>query len=143
MTLLDSRPEAPAKAVNAFAGIVALIALLFLVQGLLAGLFLRFDGHRDASKKWIDAHANVAHAAFALSLVLAVLALAKFRHRKDLTIGAVLLSVLIGVESYLGGVIVDNGKDSLTAFHVPIAMALMGTVTWLAVKSAQLRRGNA
>lgn len=143
MTLLAARQQAPTKAVNAFAGLVALIALLFLIQGLLAGLFLRYDGQRDASKKWIDAHANVAHAAFALSLVLAVLALARFRHRRDLTAGAIVLSVLIGIESYLGGAIVDNGKDAWTSIHVPLAMALMGTVTWLALKSAQLRRGNA
>jgi hypothetical protein len=127
---------------NVFAGLVGLIALAFLAQGLLAGLFLRYDGQRDASKKWIDAHANVAHVAFGLSLILAVLAIAKLRQRTDLMVGAVTLAVLIGIESYIGGAIVDNGKDSWTAIHVPIAMALMGVATWLALKAAQLRRAT-
>ena len=124
---------------KAFAGLVGLIAIAFVVQGLLAGIFLRYDGKRDASQTWIDAHANVAHVAFGLSLVLAVLAIVKLRQRKDPLIGSIALAVLIGLESYLGGAIVDNGKDSYTSIHVPLAMALMGVATWLALKAVQFR----
>ena len=39
------------------------------------------------------------------------------------------------LESYLGGLIVDDGKDSLTAVHVPIAMIAMGVAVWLPLRS--------
>ncbi len=125
---------------QAFAGLVGLIAVLFLVQGLLAGLFLRYDGQRDGSSGWIDAHALGAHVSFGLSLALALLAVTSLRHRRDLMLGSIALFVLITAESYIGGAIRDNGKDSWTAIHVPLAMALMGTVTWLALRAAAFRR---
>ena len=41
-------------------------------------------------------------------------------------------------EAYLGGLIRDAGKDTLTAVHVPLAMALMGLAVWLPLRA---RRG--
>ncbi len=142
MTTTLDRPETrmPTWVPDAFAGLVGLIGVLFLLQGLFAGLFLRYDGKRDASSNWIDAHALGAHVSFALSIALALLALATLRHRKDLVGGAVALFVLITLESYIGGAIRDNGKDAWTSVHVPIAMALMAVVTWLAFRAAAFRR---
>jgi len=42
---------------------------------------------------------------------------------------------LIALEAYLGGRIVDNGDDSLTVVHIPLAMALMDLAVWLAVRT--------
>ena len=46
-----------------------------------------------------------------------------------------MLLVLLVVESYLGGEIVDHGKDSLTAVHVPLAMLIMAVAVWLPLRS--------
>ncbi|MCU1592847.1 MAG: hypothetical protein JWO12_239, partial [Frankiales bacterium] len=40
------------------------------------------------------------------------------------------------------GQVRDHGKDSLTAVHVPLAMAIMGLAVWLSVKATQLRRAS-
>jgi hypothetical protein len=44
--------------------------------------------------------------------------------------------VLLVVEAYLGGLIRDDGKDSLTAVHVPLALALMALAVWLPLRAA-------
>lgn len=136
----DTATLTPAWVPQAFAGLVGSIGVLFVLQGLFAGLFLRYDGQRDGSSGWIDAHALGAHVAFGLSIALAALAVTTLRHRKDLLTGSLALFALITVESYLGGAIRDDGKDSWTSIHVPIAMALMGVVTWLAFRAAAFRR---
>ena len=64
-------------------------------------------------------------------------ALWKRRSRTDLWLGGLVLTALIVVESYIGGLIRDDGKDTLTAVHVPIAMAIMGIAVWLSLRSAR------
>jgi len=69
--------------------------------------------------------------AIVLAALATALAILKLRPRKDLWIGSGVLTVLLVLESYLGGLIRDSGKDSLTAVHIPLAMALMGLAVWL------------
>lgn len=133
----------PSGALRIYSALVHLVALLVVVQGLLAGVFLESDGKRDSYGGWIDAHARVADAAILLAVVSAVVAFAKLRRHRDLVIGSSLLSVLLVLEGYLGGAIRDDGKDSLTVVHVPLAMALMGLVVWLVTRALRLRRRNA
>jgi len=64
-------------------------------------------------------------------------ALWKRRCRTDLWLGGLLFTGLIVVESYIGGLIRDDGKDILTAVHVPLAMAIMGLAVWLSLRSAR------
>ena len=115
--------------------LTGLIALVVLLQFVFAGVFLRYDGKRDASSSWIDAHAWGAHIGTVLAVVAAVYAVWRLRARKDLLIGSVLLAVLFLVESYIGGAIRDDGKDSWTAVHVPIAFLLTALVVWLPVRA--------
>jgi heme A synthase len=112
-----------------------LTALVVLLQGLWAGLFLRYDGQRDKSENWINVHALGSHAAFGLAVLSAAWAVWKLRTRRDLVVGAIALAVLLFVEGYIGGLIVDSGKDALTAVHVPIAMALMAVSVWLPLRA--------
>jgi hypothetical protein len=49
------------------------------------------------------------------------------------------LTVLLVLEAYIGGLIRDDGKDALTAVHVPLAMFLMGLVVWLPFRAARER----
>ena len=118
-----------------FPALTGLIALVVLLQFVFAGLFLRFDGKRDASTTWIDAHANGAHVATVLAFLAAVYAIVRLRARKDLLIGSIVLFVLFLAESYIGGAIRDDGKDSWTAVHVPIAFLLTSLVIWLPLRA--------
>ena len=120
-----------------FSALIGLAALAVLLQGLWAGIFLEHDGERDAAQSWIDVHARGADVAILLAALATVVALWKLRQRKDLWIGSGLLTIVLIFESYIGGLIRDASKDTLTAVHVPLAMLLMGLVVWLPLRAAR------
>ena len=137
-------PEAPttglpAAAVRGYSVLVDLVALLIVVQGVLAGVFLQHDGQRGRYDSWISAHGLVGDAALLLAALSAVLALARLRPRRDLGVGSTVLTVLLLVETLLGGRI-GEGSERLTVVHVPLALALMGLAVWLVVRAIALRR---
>lgn len=141
-TTYAERPtlEAPSPARSAlFNALVGLTTLVVLLQGLWAGIFLEHDGKRDASSTWIEVHARGADLAILLAAAAAVTAFVKLRGRRDLWLGAGSLTVLLVLESYLGGVIRDAGKDTLTAIHVPLAMGIMALAVWLPLRSRHVR----
>ena len=117
-----------------FAALAGLTALAVLLQGLWAGIFLEHDGKRDAASSWINVHARGGEVALVLAAITTIFAVWKLRTRRDLWIGSAILTVLLILESYLGGLIVDSSKDTLTAVHVPLGMAIMGLVIWIAVR---------
>lgn len=118
-----------------FASLVGLTALVVLLQALWAGIFLEHDGERDAAGSWIDVHARGGEVALVLAVLATALAVWKLRPRKDLIAGSALLTVLLVVESYLGGLIRDSGRDTLTAVHVPLGMAIMAVTVWLPLRA--------
>lgn len=118
-----------------YSALIGLATLAILLQGVWAGLFLRYDGKRDHSQNWIDAHGHGADVAIGLTVIALVVAFVRLRARRDLLLGTVVLLVLLIIESYLGGQIVDHGKDSLTAVHIPLAMLIMGVAVWLPIRS--------
>jgi hypothetical protein len=119
--------------------LTGLTLLAVLLQGLWAGLFLRYDGKRDDASGWIDVHARGGEVALVLAIIATIVALARLRARRDLWLGGVALVVLLLIESYVGGLIRDDGKDALTAFHVPFAMAIMAVSTWWFVRASRAR----
>jgi hypothetical protein len=125
----------PASPRRLYAALIGLAAVAVLLQGLWAGIFLQHDGQRDAASSWIDVHARGADIAILLAAVATIVAVVKLRERRDLWAGSGALTVLLVVESYLGGLIRDSGTDMLTAIHVPLAMALMGLVVWLPLRA--------
>jgi MFS family permease len=122
-----------------YGALTGLAALAVLLQGLWAGIFLEHDGGRDGASGWIDVHAHGGEVAILLALLATVWALARLRGRRDLVFGAIALTVLLVLEAYIGGLIRDDEKDSLTAVHVPLAMLLMALVVWLTVRAARER----
>jgi hypothetical protein len=133
---LDTRPPRSAKRHSAlFSALVGLTTLAVLLQGLWAGLFLEHDGKRDNASTWIDVHARGADLAIVLAAAATVTAFIKLRERRDLWGGAAALTVLLVLESYLGGLIRDEGKDTLTAVHVPLAMGIVALAVWLPVRT--------
>jgi hypothetical protein len=122
-----------------YSGLTGLAALAVLLQGLWAGIFLEHDGGRDGASGWIDVHAHGGEVAILLALLATVWALARLRGRRDLVFGAIALTVLLVLEAYIGGLIRDDEKDSLTAVHVPLAMLLMALVVWLTFRATRER----
>ncbi|HEU4676365.1 MAG TPA: hypothetical protein VFS29_10275 [Motilibacteraceae bacterium] len=120
-----------------FAVLIGLTALAVLLQGLWAGLFLPKKG--DAAEGWVEVHARGGEIALALAVLATLVGFVWIRARRDLWVGSAVAVVLLAVEGWLGGEISDGGKSSLTAVHVPLAMALMALVTWLSFRSARQR----
>ncbi|MGY1633464.1 hypothetical protein ACI784_17330 [Geodermatophilus sp. SYSU D01186] len=117
-----------------FGGITGLAAVAVLLQGLWAGLFLEYDGQRDAAGSWIEVHARGGE----IAIVLAVVATVWFRlrARRDLLFGALALTVALVVEAYVSGLLVDDGQDFLTPVHIPLALLVMGLAVWLPFRAA-------
>lgn len=141
MPTTTAGPVTPPGAVRAYSALLDLVTLLIVVQATLAGVFLQKDGGREGYRSWISAHNGVGAAAVVLSVAAAALAFARLRHRRDLVVGSVVLTVLLVAEDGLGSAI-SGGSTGLTVVHVPLAMALMGLAVWLVVRAIQLRRGN-
>lgn len=128
---VDPRTPDRSRLYNALAGATTLVIFL---QGLWAGIFLEHDGERDNAAGWIDVHARGGEVAIVLAAASAVVAFIRTRSRKDLWMGSGVLAAILILESYLGGLIRDDSKDTLTAIHVPVAMALMGLSVWLPLR---------
>jgi heme A synthase len=120
-----------------FTALTGLSALAILLQGLWAGQFLEHDGERDAAENWIEVHATGGEVAIGLAALATIWALVRLRHRRDLVVGGIVLTVLLVLEAYIGGLIVDDGKDSLTPLHIPFALLLMAVAVWLPFRAGQ------
>src|SRR5262245_34240958 len=118
-----------------FSALIGISTLAVLLQGLWAGIFLEHDGHRDAASSWIDVHARGAEVALFFAALATVYAFWRRRCRRDMCIGGLVFTALIVAESYIGGLIRDDGKDTLTAVHVPLAMAIMALAVWLPLRA--------
>jgi len=131
------RPTTRTTSSPVFSALIGLAALAVLLQGLWAGIFLEHDGQRDAAASWIDVHARGADIGILLGILATAYAVWKLRSRRDLWVGSAVFTVLMILESYIGGLIRDAGKDTLTAVHVPLAMALMALAVWLPLRARQ------
>ena len=118
-----------------FTVLIGLAALAVLLQGLWAGIFLEHDGKRDDATSWINVHATGGEVAIAFAGLATIVAFVRLRQRKDLWLGAFALTVLLVLEAYVGGLIVDASKDTLTAVHVPMGMAIMGLAVWIPLRA--------
>jgi len=130
---------APDSARRTFSVLAGLSALAVLLQGVWAGIFLEHDGERDNASSWIDVHARGGEVALVFAILALAWAVLKLRSRRDLLIGAAVLTALLVAESYIGGLIRDESKDTLTAVHVPLAMAIMAVVVWLPLRARRHR----
>ncbi len=117
-----------------FNALLGLTTLAVLLQGLWAGIFLEHDGQRDAAGSWINVHAAGAYVAAVLALAATIVAVLRLRHRNDLIRGSAALTVLLIIEIGLGQA-VHSGTDTLTAVHIPLAMAIMAVAVGLSMRA--------
>ncbi len=134
-----AQPSQRTRANTLYLALIGLAAVAVLLQGLWAGIFLEHDGERDAAESWVNVHAAGGEVAIALTAVATIVAFVGMRARRDLWVGSAALVVLLVPEAYIGGLIVDQGRDTLTAVHIPLAMALMGLVVWLPFRATRGR----
>ncbi len=123
---------APAR--NAlFSALIGLASLAVFFQSVWAGMMIR-EG-KDYNATWVNIHDWGARAAFFLALIATIVALVKLRSRIDLLAGAAALTVLIYLESYIGGIIGD--KPSAVAVHIPLSFAILVLAVWLPLRSTR------
>lgn len=128
------------KSSKIFAALTGITSIVVLLQAVWAGIFLQHDGARDAASNWVEIHARGGEVAIALALLATVFAFVRLRPHKDLWIASLGLTVILVLESYIGGLIVDESKDSLTAVHVPLGMAIMALVVWIPLRARHYRK---
>lgn len=116
-----------------FSALVGLATLAVFLQAVWAGMIIR-EG-QDYDSTWVTVHDLGARAAFVLALAATVVALVRLRARRDLVVGAGALTVLIFLESFIGGTIGD--KPWAIALHIPIGFAIMGLAVWLPMRTTR------
>jgi heme A synthase len=118
--------------VSSLAGLTSVGVLL---QGLWAGLFLPAGKGGDYDDTWVQVHSWGARVTLLLALVTTVVAVARQRARRDLWIGALVLTLLLVVEGILGAAISDDGSGGAAAVHVPLALLIMALTAWLPLRA--------
>lgn len=116
-----------------YSSMIGLTSLAILLQGVWAGLFIH-EGH-DFQQGWVEMHARTGDAAIAFALLASIVAVVKLRSRPGIVIGSIALTVLLGAEAYLGGLIGDTPVMSVV--HIPLALAVMGLAIWLTVRATR------
>jgi hypothetical protein len=131
MTITQDRTDTSVSTVSpVYSALIGITALAILLQGVWAGLFI---GHQG--ENWVEVHAADGEVAIAFAAAASLFAIWKLRSRRDLLVGSVLLTLLLVLEAYLGGLIVDEHKDALTVVHIPLAMALISLAVWLPLRA--------
>jgi heme A synthase len=118
--------------------LVGLTSLTVLLQALWAGLFLPAGKGGPYDDTWVEVHSWGARVALILALATTIVVFVQHRARRDLWIGALVLTVLIVIEAILGGAVSDGNSQSAVAVHVPLAMLIMALTVWLPLRA---RRG--
>jgi hypothetical protein len=140
----QARSSAPANDSSrrlVFSALTGLAALAVVLQGVWAGLFIQYHdtAHRAQRESWIGVHARGGEIALGLAVLATLWAIFCLRSRRDLIVGAVVLTVLLAVVAYIGGTITDDNMDSLTPLHIPLAMLTLAVAVWLPLRAKQHR----
>lgn len=117
---------------SAFAGLTSLVVLL---QGLWAGLFVPVGKGGPYNDTWVNVHNWGGRIALLLALVTAVVGFVTLRARRDLWIGAIILTVLVAFEVGLGSAISDSRSGGAAAVHIPLALVIMALAVWLPLRA--------
>jgi len=118
-----------------YSSLIGLAALGVLLQAVWAGLFIH--ERQDNNSTFVEVHARGAEITLALAAVATVVALVRLRGRRELVVGSVVFTVLLVLESFVGGLI--GAHSALQVLHFPLAMALMGLAVWLPLRARHQR----
>ena len=139
MTTTASRADGARAAARGrttlFSALAGLTALAILLQGLWAGLFVPLGKGGQYQDTWVEVHAHGGEVATLLALLTTAAAFFTLRQRREMWIGAGVLTVLLALELYIGGMISDDGVRTAAAIHIPLALAIMALAVWLPVRA--------
>jgi heme A synthase len=126
-------PTTPDRASRSplYSALIGLAGLGVLLQGVWAGMFVR-EGHENVHS-WVEVHSRGAEVTIVLAALATVVALVKLRANRPLVIGSGVFTVLLVLESWLGGRV--GGSPALETVHFPLAMALLGLAVWLPLRA--------
>jgi heme A synthase len=116
-----------------FSALIGLASLAVFLQSVWAGMMIREGKDYDAT--WVGIHDWGARASLVLALAATVVGLLKLRARRDLVGGAAALTVLIFLESYIGGIIGDHA--GAVAVHIPLAFAIFALAVWIPLRATR------
>ena len=122
-----------------FSVLAGLTSLVILLQGLWAGLFVPLGEGGVYTERWVDVHATGSLVALVLALATTVAAFVTARDQRVLWGGALLLTVLVAVEGWIGA-LVEGGSRGAAAIHIPLALLIMSITVWLPLRARQARR---
>lgn len=104
--------------------ILGVAALLILLQGLWAGVFMNASG--SSHHTWVEIHGHSGEALALVGVFAFVWAVLKMRARHDVLIGTAILAVALIVEVLVG----MAGGGGLVV-HIPLALIAMSITVWL------------
>ena len=106
----DDRHQHRSRRTNTalLSSLAGLTSLGVLLQGLWAGLFLPVGKGGPYNDTWVEVHNWGARVTLLLALATTVVAFVRHRARRDLWIGALVLTVLIVIEASSGAPISDG-----------------------------------
>jgi heme A synthase len=116
-----------------FSALIGLVTLVIFFQSVWAGMIIR-EG-KDYNDTWVNIHDWGARIVFLLALAATIVAIITLRTRRDLVIGSGVLTGLIFVESYIGGIIGD--KAGAIAVHIPLGFAIFALAVWLPMRTVR------
>lgn len=116
-----------------FTVLTALAGLTVLLQGVWAGLFIH-EG-QDFQHGWVEVHSRGAEVAIVLAAAASIVAIVKLRSRPWLVAGGIVFTLLLVLESFLGGLIGD--APAVSAVHIPLALLLMAMAVALPLRAAR------
>lgn len=129
-TSQDSPPARRSRSV-VYQVLIGLASLGVLLQAVWAGMFIREgQGNNDT---WVEVHARGAEVTIALAALATVAAFVWLRGRRELVAGTAVFTVLLVLESYLGGLVGD--QNALEVVHFPLALALLALAVWLPLRA--------
>ncbi|HEY4152414.1 MAG TPA: hypothetical protein VGM38_03765 [Pseudolysinimonas sp.] len=130
-------PSASSTGLRVFNMLVGVTSLGILLQAITAGEFVSQRG-RGA---WIDVHNIIATVTIVVALALMIVGIVSVRRiDRVLNWSAIVLFVLLLVQTVLGHLITDAHVDGLIGVHVPVALVVFGLAVWLSVRGAMVRR---
>ncbi len=139
-TSQTTAPSTAPRGLRLFNALVGVTTLGIFVQAVTAGEFVSQE-NRDG---WITAHDISGNATIVVALVTAVLGLVLVRATdRVLAWSALVLFVLLILQTVLGHLITDAKADGWIGVHVPLAFVIVALAVWLAVRGAQVRRRSA
>jgi hypothetical protein len=127
------------NAVKLISALVGVVALLILIQGVTAGIFVRQPGKTT----WVHAHQGLAYLAALLAAAAVVVAFTTWKGMVGAQMvqrESVALLIAIIIQIGIGAQLGTSGHSGLLAVHIPLALLIFGLTLHLSTFVSNLRR---